>query len=79
MDAVATDPVTGNSVPGECVYTPPSGTILDVGSHILHIDFTPADIANYNTASKDVSINVLEPLFPPVASFRSNVTDGKPS
>ncbi|MDQ1276951.1 MAG: hypothetical protein QG610_2530, partial [Euryarchaeota archaeon] len=78
LNAVATDPVTGNIVHGECVYTPPSGTILDVGSHILHVDFTPADIANYNTASKDFSINVLEPLFPPVASFRSNVTDGKP-
>jgi hypothetical protein len=48
------------SVPGALTYTPPEGTILSGGSHVLHVDFTPTDIVNYNTASKDVTIKVLE-------------------
>jgi hypothetical protein len=49
------------SVPGNFVYTPPAGTILNAGaSQTLHVDFTPTDTANYNNASKDVTINVLK-------------------
>ncbi len=49
------------NVPGSFTYTPASGTILNAGSNQpLHVDFTPADAANYTTASKDVSINVLQ-------------------
>jgi uncharacterized repeat protein (TIGR01451 family) len=47
------------NVPGSFVYTPASGTVLGYGSHNLHVDFTPSDTANYDNASKDVSINVL--------------------
>src|SRR5206468_3568263 len=48
------------SVAGSFVYTPASGTVLSAGNgQTLHVDFTPTDTANYNTASKDVSINVL--------------------
>src|SRR5438128_8941590 len=49
------------SVPGSFVYTPAAGTGLNVGNNqTLHVDFTPTDTANYNKASKDVSINVLQ-------------------
>jgi len=37
---------------------PPVGTLLTVGTHTLHVDFTPTDITNYNTVSKDVTIIV---------------------
>ena len=48
------------SVSGSFVYTPPAGTVLSVGAgQNLHVDFTPADTANYNGMSKDVTINVL--------------------
>jgi hypothetical protein len=47
------------SVPGGFVYTPSAGTVLHVGnSQTLHVDFTPTDTTDYNTTSKDVSINV---------------------
>ena len=58
LNAVATDPETGNSVPGSFVYTPASGTVLSAGTHTLHVDFTPTDAANYTNASRDVTINV---------------------
>src|SRR5437773_6291548 len=49
------------SVAGSFVYTPAAGTVLNAGSgQTLHVDFTPTDTANYNTASKDVTINVLK-------------------
>src|SRR5207247_10665515 len=49
------------SVAGSFVYTPAAGTLLNAGNNqTLHVDFTPADTANYNNASKDVSINVLK-------------------
>ena len=47
------------SVPGSFVYTPASGTVLSAGNgQTLHVDFTPTDTANYNNASKNVTINV---------------------
>jgi hypothetical protein len=59
LNAVATDPVTGNSVTGNYLYNPEAGTVLRVGAKTLHVDFTPTDTTNYNTASKDVTIKVL--------------------
>jgi YVTN family beta-propeller protein len=50
------------SVPGNFVYAPSSGTLLNAGTQTLHVDFTPTDTANYNTVSKDVTINVLTPV-----------------
>ncbi|MBL7872716.1 MAG: gliding motility-associated C-terminal domain-containing protein, partial [Cyclobacteriaceae bacterium] len=39
-----------SNVPGVFVYTPPSGTILNVGSNqTLSLNFTPTDAANYNS------------------------------
>ena len=58
LNAVATDPVTGNTVAGSFVYTPAAGTVLSAGARTLHADFTPNNTANYTTASKDVTINV---------------------
>src|SRR5439155_3771039 len=49
------------------VYTPASGTVLSAGSgQTLHVNFTPTDTASYNTASKDVSINVLAKSTPAI-------------
>jgi uncharacterized repeat protein (TIGR01451 family) len=47
------------NVPGAFTYTPAAGTVLSKGAHNLHADFAPTDTANYDPASKDVSINVL--------------------
>jgi hypothetical protein len=48
------------NVPGTFTYTPPAGTVLSAGSgQILSTTFTPADTANYNNATKTVTINVL--------------------
>ena len=66
------------SVDGTFIYNPPSGTVLSVGYHILHVDFTPADVANYTTASKDILIDVLEQPMLLIANFSSNVTSGYP-
>ena len=64
------------SVNGSFVYTPENGTVLGVGQHTLHVDFTPTDAANYTNASKNVTINVTaQPVFP-VANFSTNVTEG---
>ena len=47
------------TVLGSFVYTPASGTVLHFGnSQTLSADFTPTDTTNYNTANKQVSINV---------------------
>ncbi len=46
-------------IPGNFVYTPALGTVLNAGdAQTIHVDFTPSDIANYNTVSQDVLINV---------------------
>ena len=49
-------------VPGSFVYTPAAGTVPGYGTQNLHVDFTPTDTANYDNASKDVSVNVLSAL-----------------
>jgi glycerophosphoryl diester phosphodiesterase len=37
-------------IPGEFVYTPPSGTVLPPGTHTLAVDFKPTDTNTYETA-----------------------------
>jgi hypothetical protein len=50
------------SVPGTFVYTPAAGTALSAGSNrALQVAFTPADTANYATATMTVLINVMVP------------------
>lgn len=58
------DELTGTELNATCVlpgtfdYTPPLTTILDAGTHTLRVDFTPDDLANWNTAFKEVTIVV---------------------
>jgi len=48
-------------IPGAFVYTPAANTLLTVGNaQNLKVDFTPTDVANYNSATKTVVINVLK-------------------
>jgi uncharacterized repeat protein (TIGR01451 family) len=47
------------NTPGTFTYTPPAGTVLGKGPHNLHVDFAPTDTTNYDSTSKDVTINVL--------------------
>src|SRR4029077_4152435 len=47
--------------PGSFVYSPIAGTVLNAGvGQTLSVTFTPTDAANYTTATKTVSINVLK-------------------
>ncbi|MCL4786976.1 MAG: hypothetical protein KJ070_09330, partial [Verrucomicrobia bacterium] len=47
------------TVPGDFVYSPTSGTVLNAGDNqILGVTFTPTDTANYNNAAATVSLNV---------------------
>src|SRR6266700_5671245 len=64
------------SVPGSFAYLPAAGTVLDVGSNQLHVDFTPADTANYNSASKDAVINVVKATPPITWSNPADITYG---
>ena len=51
---------TTANIPGAFAYTPTTGALLAVGTHTLHVDFTPTDDLNYMGASKDVSIDVTQ-------------------
>jgi len=46
------------SAPGTLAYAPPAGTILAAGVHTLAATFTPADPAQFTTATKSVDITV---------------------
>ncbi|HEY7170426.1 MAG TPA: Ig-like domain repeat protein [Vicinamibacterales bacterium] len=46
------------SVPGSFAYTPPAGSVLNVGSYQLTAAFTPADPLNYTTASISATLSV---------------------
>jgi len=49
------------NTPGTFTYTPPATTVLNAGNgQTLSVNFVPTDTANYNNASKNVSINVLK-------------------
>jgi hypothetical protein len=47
------------NVPGSFVYTPPAGTVLNVGTNTLRTVFTPTDTDDYGTATGTVSLVVL--------------------
>jgi YDG domain/Bacterial Ig-like domain (group 3)/Galactose oxidase, central domain/MBG domain (YGX type)/Kelch motif len=49
-----------SSVQGTFSYAPAAGAILNAGSQNLSVTFTPADAANYSTATKAVQINVTQ-------------------
>jgi hypothetical protein len=46
------------SVEGTFTYVPAPGAVLNAGTHQLSVTFTPADAANYTTASRSVSIAI---------------------
>jgi hypothetical protein len=49
------------NVPGAFVYTPAAGEVLAAGAaQTLSVTFTPADAANYTTATASVAITVLK-------------------
>jgi len=67
------------SVLGTFVYTPPAGTVLGGGTgQTLHADFTPTDTTNYNSATADVTINVLEGVATVSLGNLSQTYDGTP-
>jgi hypothetical protein len=45
-------------VAGTFSYSPPMGTVLTAGSQTLSVTFTPADTADYTTASSSVQLTV---------------------
>ncbi len=59
LDAIATD-ASGSVVPGTFAYTPAAGAILNVGLQTLSVVFTPNDLSSFLTATKSVSLNVLQ-------------------
>jgi hypothetical protein len=69
----ATVTVVGPAEPGELIYDPLAGTILDLGTHVLTV--TVAETENYNAATTSVEVEVLTPDGPPSASI-SGVTFG---
>jgi len=45
-------------VPGSFAYNPPAGTVLNVGTNILSVIFTPTDTVDYSSATDHVSLVV---------------------
>jgi len=50
---------TTSEIVGKFSYTPALGTLLNVGSNQLKVDFVPTDATNYENVSKTVTINVV--------------------
>jgi hypothetical protein len=46
------------SVPGTFFYSPAAGTVLNAGSQLLSVSFTPTDVNDYLTATANVSLQV---------------------
>src|SRR5438046_3707419 len=59
---LCTSQLNATAVVGDCFVDVSAADMkLNAGNgQTLHVDFTPADTANYNGASKDVTINVLK-------------------
>ncbi len=61
LNASATNPTSGDVLPGTFYYNPDVGTVLKEGQNqSLDVTFVPGDSTNYTTASKTVHINVNE-------------------
>ena len=63
LDATATDPATGVILPGIFLYTPAAGTVLDAGTQMLSVVFTPQDAVTYTSAMLSVPL-VVNPVAP---------------
>jgi hypothetical protein len=57
LNASATD-ASGNTIPGQTVYSPAAGTILAGGTQTLSVTFTPTDTTDYTTAKASVMLQV---------------------
>jgi hypothetical protein len=57
----ATQLDASTTVPGTMVYSPATGTVLDVGSRMLSVTFTPTDTTDYNAATATVVLTVTGP------------------
>lgn len=69
-----------NSIPvaGTYAYSPVAGTILSaVASQTLKVTFTPSDAVKYNSAYKEVKINVLAPAVNPPADIPADAINVK--
>jgi len=70
-------PLTSNqlnattSVPGEFVYIPSNGVVLDAGTNMISVQFSPADATDFGIVSETVSIVVLPA---PLTVTASNAT-----
>ncbi len=58
LNATAQVAGTTTTVAGAFFYTPPAGTMLGAGTHLLNVAFTPTDAVNYLGAMATVSITV---------------------
>src|SRR6202011_1181365 len=58
LNATATDPNTSATVAGTFAYSPPTGALLNAGSQLLSVNFTPSS-SNYasNTGSTTITVN----------------------
>jgi hypothetical protein len=52
------------NVPGVFSYSEPLGALLNIGSQLLTVNFTPSDLADYTPASASTTLNVVSPPFP---------------
>jgi MBG domain (YGX type)/Immunoglobulin domain len=68
LDTNQLDAMAG--VPGTYVYSPPAGSVLDAGTNVLSVVFTPDDTVDYSAETDSVSLVVLPaPLNVTVDSF----------
>ncbi len=59
------------NVPGNFVYTPTNGALLNTGTNLLSVQFTPTDTVDYTSASANVSLGVLPAALTVTASNAS--------
>jgi uncharacterized repeat protein (TIGR03803 family) len=64
------------NVPGSFAYTPTNGTVLNAGTNILSVVFTPNDIVDYSRATDSVSL-VVSPAALTVTANSSNCYYGQ--
>lgn len=67
----------GSSVPGTFAYSQAAGAILTPGNQTLSVTFTPADTADYTTATKSVTLRVT-PAMLSASGVNFSATAGAP-
>ena len=80
LNATAID-VSGSNLLGTFAYTPATATMLTAGTQTLSVTFTPTDTTDYATATKAVSITVVDfslPSTPPTLAVAAGQTNTAP-